>query len=460
MPRWLAATQKFRMQTIAYSRYLDFRNGAGRNCGPYCENRLVSSDGHRQNARLLAGCGTITGARYATPVYPGDPMKTVLVLGAGKIGALISGLLSECGDYRVQLADKVEGTADGVVKAHANDNLSAYTFDAGNADELRKHVVEHKPDAIISGLPYFCNPDVAAVARAENLHYFDLTEDVEVTRKVREIAEGASTVFVPQCGLAPGFISIAANEIIQHFDELRSVKLRVGALPQHPNNVLKYSLTWSTDGVINEYGNLCQSIVNGQKVDVLPLEGLESIEIDGKAYEAFNTSGGLGSLGETYGDRVNTMDYKTIRYPGHCEQIRLLMNGLKLNHDRDTFKRILENAVPQTLQDVVIIYAAVTGFQDGEFREENYVNKVYPEVVAGRLWSAIQITTAAGICSVMDIVLSQEGKHSGFIAQEEFSLKNILDNRFGEYYAHGGSNQTSAELVARGETGHQRQSSE
>lgn len=275
---------------------------------------------------------------------------------------------------------------------------------------------------------------------------------------MRQLAEGASTVFVPQCGLAPGFISIAANELIQHFDDLRSVKLRVGALPQHPNNVLKYSLTWSTDGVINEYGNLCQSIVNGVETEVLPLEGLEAIEIDGTKYEAFNTSGGLGSLTETYGDKVSTMDYKTIRYPGHCEQMRLLMNGLKLNHDRGTLKRILENAVPQTLQDVVIIYVAVTGHQDGELREENYVNKVYPQVVAGRLWSAIQITTAAGICSVMDLVLTNQKNRTGFIAQEEFSLKDILDNRFGHFYAHGGSNQTSAELVARGETGHQRAS--
>jgi saccharopine dehydrogenase-like NADP-dependent oxidoreductase len=150
------------------------------------------------------------------------------------------------------------------------------------------------------------------------------------------------------------------------------------------------------------------------------------------------------------------MDYKTIRYPGHCEQMRLLMNGLKLNQDRATLKRILENSVPQTLQDVVIVYAAVTGIQDGEFREENYVNKVYPEVVGGRLWSAIQITTAAGVCSVMDIVLSGSPTRSGFVAQEEFSLGEILANRFGEYYEHGGSSQLSAEIVARGETGRQR----
>ena len=383
-------------------------------------------------------------------------MKDVLVLGAGKIGALISGLLAESGDYRIQLVDAKPGAAQEVVKAHGLDNLEGFDLDASDESELTAHVEAHKPDAVVSALPYFCNVTVAKVARDQKLHYFDLTEDVAATEAVRELAEGAETVFAPQCGLAPGFISIAANELIKHFESLKSVKLRVGALPQHPNNVLKYSLTWSTDGVINEYGNLCKSIVDGKEVDVMPLEGLEQIEIDGKLYEAFNTSGGLGSLAETYRNRAASMNYKTIRYPGHCAQMRLLMNGLKLNHDRDTLKRILENSVPQTLQDVVIIYAAVTGFQDGELREENYVNMVYPQVVAGRLWSAIQVTTAAGVCAVLDIVLSDSQQRAGFVAQEEFDLPAILDNRFGRFYAHGGTNQVSAELVARGETGHQR----
>lgn len=383
-------------------------------------------------------------------------MKPILVLGAGKIGSLVAGLLGESGSYRVQLADAAEGIAAEVADAHKLDTIDPFVLDATDEEALRQHVAEHEPVAVVSSMPYYCNVLVAGVARDAGLHYFDLTEDVSVTTAVRELAAGARTAFAPQCGLAPGFISIAASELIQHFDTVRSVKLRVGALPQHPNNVLKYSLTWSTDGLINEYGNLCNAIVDSEEVDVLPLEGLEEIEIDGKLYEAFNTSGGLGSLAESYGNRVTNMNYKTIRYPGHCEQMRLLMNGLRLNHDRTTFKRILENAIPQTLQDVVIIYAAVTGTQDGELREENYVNKVYPQVVAGRLWSAIQITTAAGICSVLDLVLREPEAYRGFVAQERFKLPHILSNRFGRYYAHGGTNQTSAELVARGETGHQR----
>jgi saccharopine dehydrogenase-like NADP-dependent oxidoreductase len=150
------------------------------------------------------------------------------------------------------------------------------------------------------------------------------------------------------------------------------------------------------------------------------------------------------------------MNYKTIRYPGHCQQMRLLLNDLKLNHDRGTLKHILENAVPQTLQDVVIVYAAVTGKQDGQLREENYVNKIYPQVIAGRLWSAIQVTTAAGITAVVDLVLEQRQRYQGFVAQEQFRLTDILANRFGRYYAPGGTKHVSGEVVVSGKAGHQR----
>ena len=299
--------------------------------------------------------------------------------------------------------------------------------------------------------------DVNAVIADGSVTTSKLADDAVTSGK---LAAGSDRVFAPQCGLAPGFISIVANELIRHFDSPASARLRVGALPQHPNNALKYALTWSTDGVINEYGNLCKSIVDGTEVDVMPLEGLEEIEIDGTLYEAFNTSGGLGSLGETYGDRVVNMNYKTIRYRGHCDQMRLLMNGLKLNHDRDTLKRVLENAVPRTLQDVVIVYVSVVGKQDGELREENYVNKIYPQVIADRLWSVIQVTTAAGVCAVIDIVMTHPDNYQGFVAQEQLSLPDILGNRFGRHYAYGGSSIESSELVARGATGHQRQSGE
>jgi len=112
--------------------------------------------------------------------------------------------------------------------------------------------------------------------------------------------------------------------------------------------------------------------------------------------------------------------------------------------------------VPQTLQDVVIVYAAVTGKQDGQLREESYVNKIYPQVIAGRLWSAIQVSTASGITAVVDLVLEHPGRYHGFVAQEQFRLTDILANRFGRYYAPGGTKHVSGEVVVAGKAGRQR----
>ena len=136
-------------------------------------------------------------------------------------------------------------------------------------------------------------------AREAGCHYFDLTEDVAATRAIKQLAEGASTAFMPQCGLAPGFIGIVAHHLAQGFDTLHEVKMRVGALPAFPTNALKYNLTWSVDGLINEYCHPCEAIRGGKNIEVLPLEGLEHFSLDGTEYEAFNTSGGLGTLCET-----------------------------------------------------------------------------------------------------------------------------------------------------------------
>ncbi len=361
-------------------------------------------------------------------------MHHVLVIGAGNIGSLITFLLSNSNAYFVHLADQFEENPQRDRLKHST-NFKYISLNASDTDSIGRYIKSTEIKTVISSLPFYCNVSIAKMAAALQLNYFDLTEDVETTVKVLDISKNQKTAFVPQCGLAPGFISIVANKIMKNFDKLDMVRMRVGALPTNISNALQYSLTWSTDGLINEYGNPCQGIEHGRATTLMPLEGLEQIKIDGLTYEAFNTSGGLGSLSETYYGKVKHMSYKTIRYPGHCEKMKFLMNDLHMNYDRETLKRVLENALPKTYQDVVLVYVSVTGSQSGIFIEENYVKKFYPKKLGHHRWSAIQMTTASGICSVVDIVLNNPEKFSGFVKQEEFSLEDLINSRFGAYYA-------------------------
>jgi saccharopine dehydrogenase-like NADP-dependent oxidoreductase len=354
-------------------------------------------------------------------------MTNVLLLGAGNIGVAVAELLGRTPDYQLTIADRDHARLAGLPS-----HVATLTLDVTDRAALRTAM--SGMSYVLSAMPYFLNVSIAEVAREARVHYFDLTEDVTTARRVRELAESADTAFIPQCGLAPGFISIAAFDLAKRFDKLNRVRMRVGALPLFPSNALKYNLTWSTAGLINEYCNPCHVIHDGEVRDVLPLEGLESFSLDGTEYEAFNTSGGLGTLWETLHGQVDYLNYKTIRYPGHCELIRFLCNDLRLGERRKLFEDVLEHAVPVTTQDVVLIFVTVSGTHNGRLVQETFTKKVYHGRVGNTELSAIQITTAAALCAMVD--LHHEGKlpRTGFVKQEDVSLATFLGNRFGKYY--------------------------
>lgn len=193
--------------------------------------------------------------------------RKVLILGAGKIGGAIVDLLHGSGGYDISIADS-DAT---FLRQAAGARAKTHEIDVSDSAALAK--IAAGQDAVLSALPFFLNPGVARTCAEVEAHYFDLTEDVETTRAVKAIAKTAKVAFAPQCGLAPGFISIVANDLASRFDSLREVHMRVGALPEFPANALKYNLTWSTDGLINEYCNPCEAIHEGKLTEVMPMEG-------------------------------------------------------------------------------------------------------------------------------------------------------------------------------------------
>ncbi|PTB17762.1 saccharopine dehydrogenase [Trinickia symbiotica] len=352
----------------------------------------------------------------------------VAVAGAGLIGHTIAHMLRETGDYEVVAFDR---------DAHALEKLASQGIATERVDSADANAIKAALkgfDALVNALPYYLAVNVAAAAKGAGVHYFDLTEDVRATQAIRSLAEGASHAFMPQCGLAPGFIGIAAHELANRFSHVREVKMRVGALPAFPTNALKYNLTWSVDGLINEYCQPCEAIRDSRRLWVQPLEGLEHFSLDGIEYEAFNTSGGLGTLCETLAERVETLDYKSVRYPGHRDLMQFLLEDLRLASDRDTLKSILRRAVPSTTQDVVLIFVTVTGMRDGLLVQDVFTRKVFAKTVCGMPMSAIQITTAGAMCAVLDLFREGRLPQSGFVRQEQVSLREFLANRFGQLY--------------------------
>ena len=358
-------------------------------------------------------------------------MHEVLLLGGGKIGRMIAKLLSESGDFEVTVADYDQKALDRIAAARG---VQTQQIDATDRAQLSAAMAGK--NSVVSALSYHFNPTIAEVALAEGVSYFDLTEDVETTRAVRSVAHNAKSgqIFMPQCGLAPGFVSIAAYDLTRSFDRIDKVHMRVGALPQFPTGELKYNLTWSTDGLINEYCNPCEAIQEGQRIDALPLEGLEQFSLDGVRYEAFNTSGGLGTLCETLDGHVRELNYKTVRYLGHRHLMSFLVNELRMSQKRDALKSILEDAVPITFQDVVVTFCSVSGWRNNDLVQISDARKVYAEEIDGEIWSAIQLTTAAGICTVVDMHASGLLPENGFVRQEQVELDAFLANRFGKQY--------------------------
>ena len=176
-------------------------------------------------------------------------------------------------------------------------------------------------------------------------------------------------------------------------------------MPLYPTNALKYNLTWSTDGLINEYCNPCDAIVNGERVKTAPLEDYEVLGHDGVEYECFNTSGGLGTLAETLEGKARAVSYRSIRYPGHCDILKLLLKDLGLERRRDLLKDIFRDRAAAHRSGCGAGLLHRQGHdRRGTLREKSLINKSFARTLNGQVWSAIQVTTAAGVLGVVDLM--------------------------------------------------------
>ena len=213
--------------------------------------------------------------------------------------------------------------------------------------------------------------------------------------------------------------------------------MRVGALPQHPTGLMGYSFNWSPEGVVNEYLNDCEVIEDGARKFVSAMEWLEDIHVDGMRLEAFTTSGGLGTMCETYHGRVANLDYKTMRYPGHAKLMNFFFHELLMRERRHDAGEILVHAKPPVEDDVGYVHVAAEGMLAGRPARREFVRAYRPVEVAGRRRTAIAWTTAASVVAIVEMVRDGTLPARGFLRQEDVRLADFLATRTGALYAAG-----------------------
>lgn len=350
-------------------------------------------------------------------------LKKIAVLGLGNVGLLAARLLQE-GGYAVTGFDTRAPRERPPFPVRNADLTTDQGIDAATAGQ----------DAVLSCLPYRLNRGVATAAHARGMHYFDLTEDVATTRAIIALSETSRGLLAPQCGLAPGFVGIVGAHQVALFDRCRALRLRVGALPQHPSGQLGYAFNWSSEGVVNEYLNDCEVIEEGVRKTVSSMEWIEPLYVNGVQLEAFTTSGGLGTLCETLHGRVDNIDYKSLRYPGHAKLMNFFFHELLMRERRELAGRILTHAKPPVDDDIVYLHVSAEGLIADRLQRREFVRTYRPIDLTGATQRAIAWTTAASVVAVIQLVRDQVLPQRGFLRQEEIPLEPFLSTASGRLF--------------------------
>jgi len=256
--------------------------------------------------------------------------KTFAILGAGMQGTAVAYDLAKFADPEVILMadmdiEQAERNATRVNTLVERNVCRAHTADALDPESL--HRLLEPVDVLVSCVPYWMHPRVAASAVKAKTHMCDMGGDTSVTWETLKHdadAKREGVTIVPDTGLAPGMVNNIASYFMEELDETESVKMYCGGLPQHPKPPFNYKLVFNIEGLVTEYSHRADVIRNGRVAQVDTLDELESIEIDGVGeMEAFTTSGGSSTAPFTFEGKVSTYEYKTIRYPGHCAFMRM-----------------------------------------------------------------------------------------------------------------------------------------
>jgi lysine 6-dehydrogenase len=308
----------------------------------------------------------------------------ILVLGAGRMGhGAVYDLVHNSPEVEsVTVADFDLKKADAIVKAVGTDRVIAHHIDVSNYADVIDLMKNH--DSAISCVNYWYNAELSKAAIETKTNFCDLGGNnyiVDEQLAMDEAAKNAEINIIPDCGLAPGMVSILAMHGAKKFDEVEEIHIRVGGLPQQPKTLLEYQLVFSVEGLINEYIEVARVIRDGEIREVESMTEIEGLAFEGfPPLEAFQTSGGTSTLPDTFLGKIKQLDYKTIRYAGHCEKFKTMIDlGLCSSEEimidyvkispRKVLANLLTTFLPADEPDYVLVRLDFVGKKDGQTKK-------------------------------------------------------------------------------------------
>ncbi len=367
-------------------------------------------------------------------------MDKIFIAGSGGIGRAAALLILDAQDWacEVILGDvsgaQLEDASAWIQKGIGRQaHLTTFMMPVDGNPEMYADILRDA-DVMLDCLPGGLAPAMARLCLQYQLHYVNLTEYVKETQEIMELAADAETGFILQTGLAPGYVNNLAVHLVDTFiekygvEKLERLSMRVGALAQFCESPHYYGFTWSTIGVATEYVQDSEAVREHEIIRLPSLSDRETLILNGKRYEADLTSGGAADLPHVYREQIRHIDYKTIRYPGHFAWVDSLLRNTHGDADTriNTLETTMISEVPHVEDDVIVIYAAVSGFDaGGQLRSIQHAQHIYPLMVGGITMRAIQTCTAAPLVECARLLVS--GEYRGIITQSQIDPSAILD---------------------------------
>lgn len=356
----------------------------------------------------------------------------LLICGAGKMAQAIAyDILSHTDSTTITLLDTNQKTL-----TQAQTFLKKHTLKTIQADIKNTHQLQPiftNADIIISAIPYHFNYHLAQLAIKTHSHFIDLGGNNDIVAQQRTLhaqAQKAKVTIIPDNGLAPGLVSIITHDSVSTFDTLDTVKIRVGGIPQQPQPPLNYQLVFSLDGLINEYAEPALILDHGTIREKPSLTELETIQFPPpyNQMEAFLTSGGCSTLPYTYQNKIGYLDYKTIRYPGHCAKMQPLFEigfastqPININKTtitpRSVLKKLLTNHIPTTGKDVVLLQIQTTGTINQQPHTRIY--QIIDQYDTSNHITSMQRMTGYPVAITANMILTKQINKTGVYCPEE-----------------------------------------